>query len=118
MGQENNAVLKFESKVIKLGKVEKDTIIPFTYYFQNTWTVPLIIQDAAVTCGCTIPKWPDYPILPEAKDSINVTFSTKGKYGYQDRNIEVISNAKKTSAFISFRCNVNCSSINVNILNI
>ncbi|NQY10691.1 MAG: DUF1573 domain-containing protein [Flavobacteriales bacterium] len=104
--QEGSAEIKFEGKVVKLGKVKQNLLLEFTYYFQNTGTVPLIINNADVTCGCTNPKWPTYPVLPSAKDSITVTFDTKGKYGYQNRDIEIISNAKKASVFISFKCNV------------
>ena len=104
--QEDQPQIKFEEKVKKLGKVNQNLKLKFTYYFQNVGNSPLIINDAQVTCGCTVPKWPGYPVMAGAKDSITVTFDTKGKYGFQDRDIEIISNAKKPSVFISFRCNV------------
>ena len=101
-----DAILKFDEKVQKLGKVKQNINLKFTYHFKNEGSVPLIINNTKVSCSCTVPVWPSYPILPGEKDSITVSFKTNGKYGYQDRDIEVLSNAKKSSTFISFRCNV------------
>ncbi len=101
--QSGKAEFAFDKKVVKFPKVNADTILEFTYKFTNTGTEPLIITDIKVTCGCTTPKYPEYPILPGKEGIIKVAFDTKDKFGYQDRTLEIISNAKKSPEIVRFK---------------
>jgi hypothetical protein len=103
LAQTGKADFSFHKTVNKFGKVKEGEIITFTYTFTNSGTEPLIISDIKVSCGCTVPKYPKQPIAPGAEETITVTFDTKGKIGYQDRTLEIISNAKKSPAIIRFK---------------
>jgi hypothetical protein len=101
--QSGKAEFSFENSVIKFPKVNADTILNFTYKFTNKGTEPLIISEIKVTCGCTKPDYPLHPILPGKEGLIKVSFDTKDKFGYQDRTLEIISNAKKSPETIRFK---------------
>ena len=58
--------------------------------------MPLIISNYKVACSCTKANFSKEPILPGQESSIEVTFDTNGKYGYQDRILSIYSNAKKS----------------------
>lgn len=63
------------------------------FEFKNTGNVPLIIQSATVTCGCTIPDYPKQPIKPNEIGVIKVIFNSAGKIGKQDKIVTIVSNA-------------------------
>jgi hypothetical protein len=67
---------------------------------------PLVITEAKVACPCTVVEYPKEPIAPGRKGNIHVTFDTKGKIGYQDRIIEIYSNAKKNPVKLRFKVDV------------
>lgn len=79
----------------QFGKVNEGVSLKHYYVFVNSGDTPLIIDEAKVTCSCTKVEFPRYPILPQQKDSILVTFDTKQKYYQQDRIIKLKSNTKK-----------------------
>jgi uncharacterized protein (DUF58 family) len=103
LAQTGKADFKFESEVYKFGKVKEGEVIEFTYAFTNTGTEPLIIQDIKVTCGCTVPDYPKAPVAPAQTGEIKVKFDTTNKIGYQDRTLEIISNAKNSSQKLRFK---------------
>jgi hypothetical protein len=98
--------IKSENKVQKFNKVKAGEILSFNYFIENKGNEPLIISDVIVACGCTKPEIPKKPVLPGEKINMAVTFDTKGKYGYQDRTLEIISNAKNSPYILRFKGNV------------
>lgn len=46
------------------------------FEFTNTGTLPLIINRASASCGCTVPSYPTAPIPPGGKGVIKVTYDT------------------------------------------
>lgn len=99
--------IKFNKKVQKNEKVKAGEILGFAYLFENTGTEPLIISEVKVTCDCTKPRWPKHPIMPGKSDTINVTVNTSKMIGWQDRTLEIFSNAKNSQEKIRFKVMVN-----------
>jgi hypothetical protein len=58
----------------------------------NTGQQDLIIYDAKVGCGCTVPEYPDAPIKPGASQVFKVRFNSEGKTGYNDKTVLVHTN--------------------------
>ena len=99
----SQAEIKFDKRIQKFEKVKAGEILSFDFFYVNKGDQPLIINDVKVTCGCTKPEWSKEPLLPGETATLKVTFDTKGKIGYQDRTLEVISNAKNSPATARFR---------------
>ena len=79
----------------KWDKVNEGDQLKHYFVFENTGEVPLLINDALVSCDCTKIQFPVYPIAPNQKDSILVSFDTDQKYYLQDRIIKLKANTKK-----------------------
>lgn len=44
--------------------------------FTNTGNEPLVINNASGSCGCTVPTWPQQPILPGESATIDINYDT------------------------------------------
>ena len=89
----NAQEFKFEKEVIDYGKVALGSEGKRVFEFTNVGNEPLIIKDIRSTCGCTVPKKPEQPIMPGAKGEIEVSYDTKRPGGFS-KAITIISNAK------------------------
>ena len=69
------------------------------FRFTNTGTEPLLVQKPKSSCGCTIPSWPNEPILPGESDVIKVTYRTN-RAGNINKTVTVTSNAVKNSTVV------------------
>jgi hypothetical protein len=96
------AEFKFKDKTHRFGKVKEGEVIQTTFYFTNNGDAPLIINTYEVACECTNVVFPKEPILPGENAEIKVVFDTKGKIGYQDRSVFLISNSKNKRDKIRF----------------
>jgi hypothetical protein len=85
-------VMTFKVDTMNFGSVTQGTVVEREYTFKNTGKTPLLITDAIVTCGCTVPDYPKEPIAPGKTGVIHVKFNSAGKMGVQDKTIRMISN--------------------------
>lgn len=88
------AEFSFDQKTHKFPKTLEGEVLRHHFRFSNTGDIPLIIESFKVSCPCTKVILPEKPILPGASDEIKVEFDTKDKIGWQDRTIELYSNAQ------------------------
>jgi hypothetical protein len=79
----------------KWNKATEGDQLQHYFVFKNSGEVPLIIDNALVSCSCTKINFPNQPVPPNEKDSIRVTFDTNQKYYLQDRIIKLKANTKK-----------------------
>ncbi|MGI9550947.1 MAG: DUF1573 domain-containing protein [Aurantibacter sp.] len=90
--QEAKAKIEFETETINYGEIAKGADGIRVFEFTNTGDAPLIISKVSSSCGCTIPKKPEDPILPGNKGEIQVKYDTN-RVGPIRKAITVISNA-------------------------
>ncbi len=102
----NLPVLLWEHNSYDFGTLAPGTKISHEYKFKNTGSVPLIISNILVTCGCTVPKWPKEPIPPKKTGSITIFFNSKGKTGIQNKTITILTDSKTGKETIMFSANV------------
>jgi hypothetical protein len=88
----NVAKLVFEAPIYEFGEVDEGAVINHEFKFTNTGKVPLVIQNAHSTCGCTIPDWPKELIAPGEGGVIKVEFNTKGKSEFQEKPVIITAN--------------------------
>ncbi len=84
-------------------KTKEGAVLKCEYEFTNSGNKPLIISEIKVQCTCTKFEYPKEPVKPGEKGIIKVTFDTNGTIGYQDRILEVFSNAKKNPVKLRFK---------------
>lgn len=98
----NAQEFKFETETIDYGKVALGSEGTRTFEFTNVGDAPLIIKDIKSTCGCTVPKKPEAPIMPGQKGQIEVSYDTKRPGGFS-KAITVLSNAKRSRTMLKIK---------------
>jgi len=92
IAQEKVAKIEFKTDTIDYGTIEKGSNGVRVFEFTNTGNAPLIISDVKSTCGCTVPKKPDGPIMPGETGQIEVKYDTN-RVNPIRKTITVTSNA-------------------------
>lgn len=90
--QEKVAKIEFKTDIIDYGTIEKGANGIRVFEFTNTGNAPLIISNVKSTCGCTVPKKPEGPIMPGETGEIQVKYDTN-RVSPIRKTITVISNA-------------------------
>ena len=98
----NAQEFKFEKELINYGKVTKGSNGERIFTFTNTGDAPLIIKRVQSSCGCTIPKKPEKPIMPGEKGEIKVSYDTNRVGGFS-KTITIYSNAKTPRKLIRIK---------------
>ncbi len=80
--QVEGPAIEFESKVLDYGIIEHQSNGKRKFMFTNVGTEPVVIKSAKGSCGCTVPKKPEEPIMPGEKGEIEVSYDTnrQGKF--------------------------------------
>ena len=91
--------IEFEKIVHDYGDVPYNGDGKCEFRFTNTGDEPLLIQKPKSSCGCTIPSWPQVPILPGESDVIKVSYRTN-RAGNFNKTVTVTSNAIKNSTVV------------------
>lgn len=88
------ALISFDNAEYDFGTVNEGDIVETVFKVTNSGKTDLVITDAQVTCGCTVPVWPKAPIKPGQTEEIQVRFNTSGKSNRQQKNITLITNTE------------------------
>lgn len=91
----DGAKIEFAKETHDYGTVKYGGNGQCTFEFTNTGTVPLIIQNAKGSCGCTVPSWPKEPLAPGATAEMIVKYDTK-RPGAINKSVTITSNAVNT----------------------
>ncbi len=93
VNQQNQAQITFDKTTHSFGTFEEAKLQTCIFTFINTGSVPLIINQAVASCGCTVPTYTKSPIAPGQTGQIKVTYNGKGKFpGHFKKSITVRTN--------------------------
>lgn len=100
--------MKFDEVDHDFGNVFYPSENLFTFRFQNTGDEPIIIASAKASCGCTIPKKPEEPVMPGEFGELDVIFKPKeGQQGTPvTKKITVIANTDPKETYLNIKANV------------
>lgn len=91
----------------ELGKVQEGQVLEVSWKFKNSGNKPLIITNAAASCGCTVAEKPEEPIAPGGEGIIKAKFDSKGREGAQRKDVYVTANTtSNTNHQLSFAVEV------------
>jgi hypothetical protein len=68
--------------------------------------VPLVIETAKGSCGCTVPEFPKEAIAPGGSGYIKVKFNSKGKVGHNSKKVTIIANTEPISTVLTITAQV------------
>ena len=100
--QEKLAEIKFTETIIDYGIIENGEDGNRTFVFKNTGNSPLVFTRIFSSCGCTIPKKPEKPVMPGGSGEIQVSYDTK-RTGIFQKAITVKSNAKTANVILRIK---------------
>jgi hypothetical protein len=82
---------------INFGTVKEGEKVNSEFRFVNIGKVPLIVQFARASCGCTVAEKPKLPVMPGDTGMIKTTFNSEHRGGETVfKTIWVTSNADST----------------------
>jgi hypothetical protein len=85
--------LFIDSPIYNFGTIKTGTKVRHSFKILNKSKIPLIIKSATTSCGCTVARIPNKPILFNHEDSIIAVFSSTMLPGMQNKVINIISNS-------------------------
>lgn len=103
--QDKVAKIEFKTETIDYGTIQKGADGVRVFEFTNTGNAPLIISKASSTCGCTVPKKPEGPIMPGEVGKIEVKYDTQ-RNGPIRKTITVVSNADTPTVALKIKGDV------------
>lgn len=95
--------IKFKETKHNFGFLRQGEVVKHSFVFTNTGSSPLVIAKTEVQCECTKVEFPKKPVMPNATDSIVVTFDSKSTIDRQERTVTVTSNALNNPALLTFK---------------
>lgn len=98
--------IEFEIKDHDFGTITEGDIVEKIFKFTNNGDAPLIISNAASTCGCTVPVWPKQPIKVGESGEIQVRFNSRKKVGIQNKTITITANTYPSANKVRIKANV------------
>ncbi len=99
--------IKFDKEVYDFGECVEGDKITKTIEFTNTGKLPLVINQAYGSCGCTVPKFNKEPIQPGKKGQMQIEFDSKNKPGANTKSVTIEANTNPQKTTISFSIIVN-----------
>ncbi|MDR1517693.1 MAG: DUF1573 domain-containing protein [Dysgonamonadaceae bacterium] len=94
--QNNTPVPLFKTTIHNFGTVKEGGKISCSFEVANIGKVPLKINDAQASCGCTKPTITENLVLPSKSSIINVTYDTNERPGNFSKTIRVYTNVPDT----------------------
>lgn len=89
------ATMDFVDTSYDFGTMHEGESSSYDFKFTNNGKSPLLISNAAGTCGCTVPDYPRSPIAPGESGVINVKFNSTNKEGLQNKAVNIFTNSNK-----------------------
>lgn len=92
---------RFDATERDFGEVREESgSVSHTFVFTNSGAIPVAIDRAVASCGCTTSEYPRTPVAPGASASIKVTFDPEGMPGEFSKSIAVVSGGGKFRDFL------------------
>jgi len=103
---EGMPVITFEEDTHDFGKLTAGEKVTYAFRFKNTGKSVLIISNVSTSCGCTVSSYPKKPVQPGESASIDVSFNSEGKQGFQSKSITVYTNADPATTSLHIKAQV------------
>lgn len=91
---ERYAIAKFDKLSYDFGEIEKGEEAVAIFTITNQGQAPLVIENVKVSCGCTVAKWNNEPVMPQDATQIKVSYNSN-IVGEIKRSIVVKTNDRK-----------------------
>jgi hypothetical protein len=94
--------MTFEHDTYDFGVIKQGDKVKHEFYFTNTGSNVLVIENVKPTCGCTAVDWTKDPVPPGGRGRIDAQFNSAGKMGDQLKHVTVIYNGDPKITRVTF----------------
>ncbi len=101
--------IKFDKEVYDFGECTEGDKVKKTIEFTNTGKLPLVINQAYGSCGCTVPTYDKEPVQPGKKGKLEIEFNSEHKAGANTKSVMIEANTNPPITTVSFSVKVNAS---------
>lgn len=98
--------ISFEKSSHDFGQVIQGEVVSYHFKFKNTGTGNLVIADVSTSCGCTVTDFPEGVIKPGEERSLEVTFDSDRRRGFQNKTVTVLTNAQPAETTLKIKAKV------------
>jgi hypothetical protein len=84
--------VEWEKPDRNFGTITEGDSVVMQFRFTNTGTNPLFISAVKPSCGCTVPKYPEEPVMPGESGEMRVTFHSINYPGEVHKTVVVTTN--------------------------
>jgi hypothetical protein len=98
--------IKFQAYEHNFGEIRQNSENKYSFEFTNTGDIPLIIESAKGSCGCTVPDYPKHPVMPGARERIDVVYRPAKQKGFQKKTITITANTNPKNTILTIEANV------------
>lgn len=101
----SQTTMEVTPNVHDFGVIEKETPVSTIFTIKNTGENPLTINDAKASCGCTVPRKPEKPILPGETGELEVTFTSKPNQAGRNitKTITITANIPNSTKIVTIK---------------
>ncbi len=99
--------LVFNDTIHDFGTMTEGEMIQYEFTYKNVGSKEVIITDAVGSCGCTVPQYERKPIPPGGEAVMEVTFNSQGKLGYNEKHVNITTNANPSTYRLTILATVN-----------
>ncbi len=98
--------MQFDETLHDFGKMIQGERVVYDFHFTNVGGSDLLITRVSTSCGCTVGDYPKEPIAPGKGGTIEVTFDSHRKRGYQNKSITILANTKPNSTTLRIKAKI------------
>ncbi len=69
--------ISWDQTTSEFGEIEQNKPVTAEFVLTNNSDQPLLLTNVKSTCGCTVPKYQEEPILPGEQTTIKATYNAK-----------------------------------------
>lgn len=102
----NLPTMDFTDTLYNFGNINDVDKVTHTFSFTNNGGTPLIISNAAGSCGCAVANYPKDPIKPGERGEIEVVFNPVDKLGHVEKSIVITTNSKVSTHQLYIKADV------------
>ncbi|MBL7953116.1 MAG: DUF1573 domain-containing protein [Flavobacteriales bacterium] len=88
------------------GTVFQDSENRHVFMIKNTGDLPLVIESATGSCGCTVPEYAQEPIMPGAESEVVVIYKPGKQEGDQQKTVTIIANTDPKETVLRIKAHV------------
>ncbi|MVM41485.1 DUF1573 domain-containing protein [Spirosoma sp. HMF3257] len=96
------AIFNWRSTTHDFGRVAQNKPVTAEFSFTNKGELPLVINQAKGSCGCTGVEYPKAPVMPGQSGVIKATFNAAA-LGAFNKSVTVESNAEGGTQMLYFK---------------